>query len=1325
MKSILGSSKFAVQSLPACRKNPDISGIDRGLGIKSSQFPTSNSQLLLKWLFFFSFYFNFYVDAPLSAQIKANFTADKVSGCSPIQINFTDASTGSPTSRSWNFGNGKTSDKLNPSTVYVTPGTYTVTLTVTKGSTSNVEQKKAYITVFANPVAGFKINTPPVCVGQSVNFTDNSTLGSGTINAWKWDFGDGVTNTTTVGSTPHSFNLSGIFPVSLIVTDVNSCTSNTTVSLEVKKSPVAGFSASSTFQCKPPLDITFNNTSQIFDSAIYSWNFGDNTTSTQINPQHTFTTSGSYNVVLTVSQGKCSNTLIKPKYIVVQNIKADFNASKTTACEGDDINFTEISSLPSANRTWDFGDGTTSTQNNPTHAYTAGTYTVKLMATDVNSCMDSITKTSYIVVNPKPVVNFSANKTTSCSFPFTVTFTDNSTNAAAWNWDFGDGKTSNVQNPVHVYATKGNYTVTLTVTSANNCSVKLTKPSYIIIAPPVTNYTADMRQGCIPLSVNFTSTSSSPVDSIATYKWSLGDGKDSATTFPKMNYSYPQQGVYSTTLTITTVSGCKDSLKLTNYIKTGKKPTAKFNNDSLVCYGVTVKFQDSSVNVNKWLWDFGDGGTSQVQNPTHLYGDTGKFTVKLIVQYNGCPDTLIKKNAVTVQPPNPIFSSLLNCVNPYKVDFTSTSKGADSLVWNFGDGSIDSSNTKKPSHTYLSRGKKNVTLTAFNHTSGCSFSTSSSFTIAAPVAKFNAAPLTGCYPHPVTFTDSSQDEASRTWNYGDGSNGTLPSHTYQNPGTYNVKLTITDVNKCTDTLRKNNLITVFGAIPDFTTDNTTGCTPAIINFSDSSTTNSSILQWVWDYGDKMTDTIFVSKVAHNYSASGKYTVTMSATDTNNCTKSIKKTNLIWITRPLPAFTADTFSCQDKTISFNATATTAVSPTFNWDFGDTSIFSTRNTSASHTYTYDNFFAVKLTVTDTNKCDSAVIHNIRILQPTAKISDSTVSMQCGTKQIQFTDSSTGFVNKWQWSFGNGAASTLQNPSCTYTSPGTYSVSLIVQNIGGCIDTLVLDSFVVVPGPYGKFSFIPTSGCNPLTVSFAASSPNTIIYTYDFGDGTVVNTADTIIKHTYTKDIVTTPVVLLGSVLSDGTLCKLPATNLIGQVIVTTTVGITMPDNPLLLEDGKTIMINPTVTGVSNTTKYLWAPSSGLSCSDCPNPKVSSTGKDENYSFTVTDSSTGCIGQDSLSVLFLPCRFNFIIPNVMTPNGDTYNDVFKVDSLCLKYGYRLEIYNRWGMKIFSTTDRNQSWEGKTLNGEDSPSGVYYYAISLGEKTFRGFIQLIREDK
>jgi beta propeller repeat protein len=325
---------------------------------------------------------NVYMGTLISSNLPtAAFSASPNSGKTPVTVSFTDKSAGTPKKWKWDFGDGTTSTKQNPTHKYSKVGVYTVKLTVTNAAGSNTATKTDYIKVIAKPVAAFSVSPTSGKVPLNVKFTDTST---GTPTKWKWNFGDG---TTSVQQNPiHKYSKAGKYTVTLTVT--NAAGSNTVTKsnyIIVAAKPVAAFSASPT-SGKYPLNVKFTDKSTGTPTK-WKWDFGDGTSSTKQNPTHKYSKAGKYTVALTVTNAAGINTVTKSNYITVtgtsQAPTADFWGWPLSGKAPLKVTFTETSKGSPTSWKWDFGDGKNSTEKSPTHTYSAaGTYTVKLIATN-------------------------------------------------------------------------------------------------------------------------------------------------------------------------------------------------------------------------------------------------------------------------------------------------------------------------------------------------------------------------------------------------------------------------------------------------------------------------------------------------------------------------------------------------------------------------------------------------------------------------------------------------------------------------------------------------------------------------------------------------------------------------------------------------------------------------------------------------------------------------------------------------------------------------------------------------------------------------------
>ena len=326
---------------------------------------------------------------------------------------------------------------------------------------------------------------------------------------------------------------------------------------------------------------------------------------------------------------------------------AEFLMSSGSGCINETISFINLSFGGVVSYEWDFGDGSPlSNAVNPTYVYSdTGTFTVTLTVTDGSGLTDSWTE-DYIV--RPPIASFVLIPSIGCALPHTVFFTDQSTFPDTWFWDFGDGNTSTLQNPVHNYTSVGTYVVTLTVTDTiYGCWD--TKTDTVKVGSPAAVVDGGFGHfGCGPLTVNFTESSTVPFGSITDWFWDFGDGNTSTQQEPTHIYQDP--GVYTVSLTVTSNTGCT-STDVNPFFVQVIGPDVNFGaNVFSGCPPLTVNFTDSTIfgaPIISWSWNFGDGNTSSLQNPTHTYTTYDTMDVTLtIIDIDGCTRALTFNNYI-------------------------------------------------------------------------------------------------------------------------------------------------------------------------------------------------------------------------------------------------------------------------------------------------------------------------------------------------------------------------------------------------------------------------------------------------------------------------------------------------------------------------------------------------------------------------------------------------------------------------------------------------------------------------------------------------------
>ena len=1057
--------------------------------------------------------------ASLSIQAQdpvANFSANNASGCGPLRVTFTDQSTGSPTSWSWDFGNGQLSTMQNPVVTYTQPGTYTVRLVVKNESGIDDEIKTDYITVFATPTPSFTANLTTACAPAAVQFTDHSVAPPGSsITSWQWNFGD--EGTSTQQNPSHTYTNTGFYTVTLQVTSNNGCKRTAAIGRYIRI--VSGVDVDFAFlqppTCQPPFLINFRDQSAGPGTLSYAWTFGNGTTSTAKNPSTTYNAAGTYTVKLSVQSNLgCSGTTSKD--IVVAGKTTDF-ISPANICVGQTISFQNNSVPAPVSSSWSFSDGTTSSQINPVKTFlSGGTFQVKLI-NNYGNCRDSITKN--VTVISSPAVDFSSNDSISCDAPSTVQFMDKSPAASTWLWNFGDGTTSTAQNPSHTYTNPGFYDVTLTITLAGGCSNVVTKSQYIKIKPIVASISNAPAGGCAPFTFS-PIPDIQTIDSVVSYSWDLGEpGAIYNTKFP--THTYNSTGTYAITLTVTTQSGCVKTITIPKAVTIGTKPTADFSfTPNNACASTSIQFTDNSSTTPgatvEWNWNFGDGEGSALKNPTHVFVGTGTLSVQMTVINNGCPDIISKP--ITVLPPVANFGYTVDCSNHLSVAFldsslTDIAYGPITYQWDFGDGSTSSS--QSPSHSYSSLGTYNVTLNVTN--GACSYSTSKSLVLVNIPADFTVSKTPVCRNETFTLNAVSANPANirnYTWTIGGVTvTSTDPSinHSIDSFGTYDVSLTVEDINGCTSSKTNTNFITVNGPVAKFSSG-LGNCINKQVSFIDSSKTNGvPITEWNWDFGDGTQQTFTTPPFSHAYSQTGSYTVSLTVKNNANCTDKFSINKAVLITSPSAGFRADTLYCPLAPLQFVDTSI-GLQLSYQWDFGDGGTSTLQN--PTHAYgSANNSYTIKLVITDTVGCKDSVTKAsyVNIRPPTAAFDIVDSAGICLPLLTNFVFKGTDYAS-FNWDFGDGTSTTAQSPSHFYNNYGTFIPKLFLTGPGGCVDSAQATVNVYDVRANSQIVVDPTTACNSLTANFDVTAPPGFKYAFDFDDGSIDSSGQANLIHSY---------------------------------------------------------------------------------------------------------------------------------------------------------------------------------------------------------------------
>lgn len=1070
----------------------------------------------------------------VAAQPVANFSANRTSGCSPLSVQFSDLSSGSPTSFAWSFGNGNNSILQNPSATYVVPGTYTVTLTVSNASGNDIETKTAYITVFTSPIASFTTNKTGGCAPLVVQFTSTSTPGTSAITNWLWDFGDGNISTQTNPS--HTYTASGPKNVSLTVTDANGCSHTTLVNATVNltQTHTADFSVTNPNVCRPPSVHTFTpTTSPANPNYTYDWSTSTSQTSTQQNPTFTFNTGGAIAVTLKVTApGGCATYVTKPNAVYITNIQADFTLPPGPYCAGSSFTFNNTTTPDSSSNTyiWQLNTGGLFPNKNFTTNAPAGTHNIKLIS-KLGACSDTIIKT--IVVNPKPTVNFNMQPATICKVPTTVTFTSTSTgNGLNYNWNFGNGQTSTFPTDNSTFTNLVNHNVKLVVTDINGCKDSTTKA--LTVYMPVPNISQhNAKKGCAPYTANFRLINKSEFSSL---EWVYNGNivsRDSA-----FNQLFNDTGKYVMMLRATTLSGCIAIVYDT--IKVGGNVTFDFLADKRTgCFSTInpVKFtlvENSGLDKDfKYNWQWKNGSENK-RSPEVTFADTGTYTITLDIEYNGCITTLTKPFYIDIYPARArLVEPDINCGND-SISFNGNlSYGKNKFLWFFGDG--DSSIVKNPKHLYDSSGIFIVKLIVLDTVYNCPDTAEIEIVIPEmPNLSFRVKDSIGCVPLRVTLENTSTIGpngyiiTNTGWVFSNSQSavGKNANATLNARGWYGLTMTVTDARNCIYRLTKDSVALVAGGTARLNIAPTRGCTPLNITAYDSSIADFKIMQrrWIWTPTDStVTDTLtsssFMFNTVNQPQASG-YNIKLTVKDSIGCEYSTSRK--VVPSKPKPQININrVLSCGAQTItsSANTSPNHVLSPgIYTWNMGAGNI---SGSSFTRTYTQlDTLLFISLIITDSNGCSQSTDTIIRVInrEPQVGFYANPQKLDCylPITPIRLFDTTVigaAPIAEWLWRIGVNTSS-LKNPELTFTKPGKYPVHLTIKDSAGCIDSLGMPDYLVLGGPYGSYTFAPRNGCMPHESEFIGTSPNAKFYVWDLGDGLVDTMEVNTFKYVYTQ-------------------------------------------------------------------------------------------------------------------------------------------------------------------------------------------------------------------
>ncbi len=1156
-----------------------------------------------------------------------------------------------------------------------TPTVSTLTPTVTQ---------HCLTTVCTPPAAATTVTATPatICAGQSTSITASGPATGVTYNVYAASSGG-----ASLGSTPFSVSpgTTTTYYIETAVTATPTCVSTTRTPVTVTVNPLPTPTAGS----NSPLCVggTLNLTSS--GGTTYSWAGPNSFSSTSQNPSITGATvaaSGTYTV--TATSGGCSATAT-----VAVTVNAGLTAtagSNTPVCDGSAINLTATGGVTYS---WAGPNSFSSTSQNPTLTASpaaAGTYTVTVSS---GSC--SATSTTVVAVTPLPAYTIGSNT------PVCENGTINliSSGGGTYSWTGPNSFSSTSQNPSVTAVTAAGGTYTLTVT-ASGCSASATTTVAITPSPVIT--TGSNTPVCENGTVNLTATGG------GTYSWTGPNSFTSTVQNPSLTAVATAGGTY--TVTVTAI-GC--SATSTTAVVIIPTPVAVAGSNAPVCNGTDLNLTASGG--TSYLWSGPNGFTSGSQNPT-ITGATateaGTYTVT--VTSSGCSATATTLVNVTSGPTGTAGSNTPVCENS---SINLTASGGSTYSWAGPNGFSSSSQNPSLSATTAAAGTYTVTVSI----SGCSSTTTTNVAITpAPVATAGSSSPTVCENGTIDLTSSGG--TSYTW--------TGPASftsTSQNPsfaasalaaGTYTVTVTAAG---CTDTA-----ITTIGITP-LPTINASAAATTVCTGSNIDLTATGATTYSWTGPNTFTSTSQNPGITGaTTSASGLYTVTgtsagCSATDTVIITVAPP---------PTAAITGTSTICAGQSATLTATG----GGTYSWNNSSTSNTITVNPTSTTFYW--------VTVAIGSCTDSAGINVIVNPLPTATASST--STLCAGGAINLTSSGG---TSYSWSGPGGYTNSTQNPSipgAATSASGTYTVTVTSSGCTATATTITtvnpaptitvlgntticdLNSTSLTATGAASYTWSTTEITSMIVVAPTATTTYTVTGTSSAGctatqTVTVTVTAPPVVTITGTTNICSGQSATLTAsggapyTWSTGattpTISVTPATTTTYTVSVgtigcgaSTTGTVTVNPSPTAAISGVTTITlgGSTTLTASGGTGYSWTPPTGLSCTACASPTAAPSVTTQ---YCVTVSNGGCADTACAIVnVDIQCGELFV-PTAFSPNGDNENEILYVMGNCIE-DLNFAIFDRWGEKVFETSDPTQGWDG-TYKGKKLDAAVFVYYL------------------
>ena len=1116
-----------------------------------------------------------------------------------------------------------------------------------------------------------------VCAGQSLTMSTSAAYGVPPYT-YNWSFNaSGTPSLGTGNSQSITFPTVGTQTVYSVITDACGTTQTSSVVVNVTASPEGVATPSSATICS-------GGTTNIALSAVpaatsYTWTAASSGvtgasdgTGALIAQTLTSTTGGTVTYTITPN-GSCPGV----PFTVVVTVNPPSTATaggNSPVCEGSSINLT-ANTIAGATYSWTGPNSFTSSSQNPVISGAtpamSGTYTLALTSPGCSP----VTSTVNITVITAPTATAGSNSPV-CEGS-SINLTANTIAGATYSWTGPNGYTSGTQNPTitgSTAAAAGTYTLTITIPGCT----PVTSTVNVVVNPGPIATAGSNSPVCEGSSINLTANTIIG----ASYGWTGPNGYTSSSQNPTITGTTPaMSGTYTLTITI---PGCSPVTSTVNVV-VNAVPTATAGSNSPVCEGSSINLTANTVAGASYGWTGPNGYTSGSQNPT-IPNSTAAMagTYTLTITIPGCTPATSTVNVVVNPGPTATAGGNSPVCEGAPINLTANTVAGATYDWTGPNGYTSSSqNPTITGSTPAAAGTYTLTLTI----TGCSPITSTVNIVVNPGPTATAgsnSPV--CAGSTLNLTANSITGAIYSWTGPNGftsslQNPTIPNSTAAMAGTYTLTATVAGCSPVS-----SSTTVVVNSLPVLTSTKTD--VSCFGGNSGTATVNAGTGTYTYQWSPSGGTAATASSLT-----AGTYSV--AVTSAQGCVSTIS----VVITQPaqlVSTITAVPASCNGNTGSATVTANGGTPPyTYTW----TPSGGTANTASN--LAAGNYSVL---VTDSKGCTSS--NSVQVTS-SAGLSITVANQQSvscpGATDGSATITVSGGSGTYTYLWSPGGATT---PTAGNLSPGLYNVS-VTDNTGCSANQTI----TITAPPAIQLQFDGTNAT-------CGNSDGSVTVLGSGGTGTITYLWGH--DNSNTASVINIPA---GSYTVDATDAN--GCTITGNYTLSQTGGLNIqinPVNPVIYED-ETVNLNATLTPYVPGIIYTWTPPGSLSCNNCPNP-VASPDTTTTYTVIIT-TPTGCT--DSLNTtVYVKMRCGEVhIPSIFSPNGDGNNDHFIVQGRCVR-AYGLEIFNRWGEKIYDNADETTGWDG-THKGKELNTGTYVYSVKVSYldgtyENFKGNFALVR---